>query len=308
MRWLIDWLEDHPKEIVVLWISGHGDGSYGCKGGEGRQYAGRDESTEAFWTWMVKHYGEKMINVKEMPPNTATLNQLWAAGKQILVYAAGYCELSGKGSSATTNPWTDGSHYALPDKGLCGSVCDDVRIHEGKNMQTKMSENNCSNTIANCGVGSGFVGKYDTLQGKQKELNAKESRAEFKKKNVFFLEQAVTSAWETYTGNAFELRRDAEYGSEHVDHNQNWFSKAGQKLKNALIRKEMQAMSLAMTHAVGSNYRDPQGQCRDHFGLPFAKELKCPRTLMDVVSLSNYWYPLSRCCLSCFASPSCVLV
>ena len=34
---------------------------------------------------------------------------------------------------------------------------------------------------------------------------------------------------------------------------------------------------------------DPEGECRNFFGPPVGSHLRCPKTLMDTVSLSNYW-------------------
>ena len=94
------------------------------------------------------------MDVTETPPNEATLNTLWDKKRQILVYAAGYCELTNEPGKRLT-PWKDGENnagtrFALPDYGKCGGGC---------GAPISADDTECVNTIANCGVTGDFVGK-----------------------------------------------------------------------------------------------------------------------------------------------------
>ena len=183
-----------------MWWTSHGDGTLGCTDDGYRQYQGNDAMTKNLWDWFTKVAGDKLVDVTQMPPNATSFSKIWAAKKQIYAYTGGYCELSGKGPSSKANPFdSSGTKFALPDKGKCGWGCDPRR--SAKDWQGKDAKEvdlnaakQCFDSIANCGVTADFVGKFGALRTKLGEFDAKDRRAAYKARNVFYLNQAVSSA------------------------------------------------------------------------------------------------------------------
>lgn len=310
---LLKWLDDHPKEIVVMWCerrklsppschnkaqrgadaqiarpssvhlesdfccpvpcfrwSSHGNGQLGCDPEQKEekspghhsvprpQWRGEPAAVKRHWDAFVEKAGDKIVDVTETALNETTLNTLWKKKYQILVYAAGYCELTNEPGKRLT-PWeagenSAGTKFALPDYGKCGGGCGDTTI--------SADDTGCVNTIADCGsTDHVFVGKPEVLAGKEKDMNGADRRAAFKKKNVFYLSQMVTSA------------------NIHV-------------IADKLIAMFPDAPRLAESL--------PNGwviNCGTWFGHPPPMSgFECPKTLMDQVRLSNYFLqaPLAK--------------
>lgn len=260
-----------------MWWTSHGDGTLGCNNTGDRQYQGSDTMTKNLWNWFTKVAGDKLVDVSQMPPNATSFSDIWRAKKQILAYTGGYCELSGKGPSSKANPFDgSGTKFALPDKGKCGWGCDHRRsAKEWQGKDAKEFDLNemkdCFHSIANCGVADNFVGKFGALKKKLGELDAKDRRAAYKARNVFYMNQAVSSA-------KFEIIFD------------NMVIEAGTLSWWNLIEKQALQQIAEFSATKGkANTLDPEGECRNFFGPPVGTHLRCPKTLLDIVSLSNYW-------------------
>jgi hypothetical protein len=97
LRELKQWLDEHPGEIVVMLLSSHGDQTRGCKHNGEQQYRDPWGGRHAykFWQSFKRLFGSLLINVKNNPVETTSVQQLVDSNSRLLVYAAGFCELQG---------------------------------------------------------------------------------------------------------------------------------------------------------------------------------------------------------------------
>ena len=85
------WMDEHPSEIVVIWLSKHGDQ---CANGTD-QYPGVSVAVkQAFWSSFTTIFEGLLVNRVERPYNTTSLNTLLAKGERLAVYASDYAELT----------------------------------------------------------------------------------------------------------------------------------------------------------------------------------------------------------------------
>lgn len=86
------WLDAHPSELVVLWLSHHGAP---CENGT-MQYPGTTPAIrQAFWAELVDVIGAtRLFNASRHQANATPLYQLVAEGVQVAVYASDYKEFT----------------------------------------------------------------------------------------------------------------------------------------------------------------------------------------------------------------------
>ena len=251
--------------------SSHGNGQLGCDPDQkDNQWRGEPAAVKRHWDAFVEKAGDKIVDVTETALNETTLNTLWKKKYQIVVYAAGYCELTNEPGKRLT-PWKGdennaGTKFALPDYGKCGGGCGDTLI--------SADDTGCVNTIADCGsTDHVFVGKPEVLAGKEKDMNGADRRAAFKKKNVFYLSQMVSSANPGII--ADKLLATIPAAALHL----------AESVVPAQAKDEVKEW-------VATQMTD----CKTWFGHPQPSDFECPKTLMDQVRLSNYFLqaPLAK--------------
>jgi len=153
------WMDAHPKEVVVMWWSSHGDGALGCDGTANRQYPGNDDDTAKFWDDFVINFKDILVNVKENPVNSTKVKDLVSKGQRLLVYGSGLCEL----------------------------------IRNQPNCPFVMS--GATNVLLNTGVVDDFGGAPGNLQRILNDFSgARQKLKETKKNNQFYARQLVSSA------------------------------------------------------------------------------------------------------------------
>jgi len=94
-----DWMQDHPTEIVTIWISRHGEA---CKKG-GEQYPNvTPEVKQAFWARIKDLFGGLLYDRSSSLGrlNETTIGKMVAAGQRFVVYAADHAEFTASDSRA----------------------------------------------------------------------------------------------------------------------------------------------------------------------------------------------------------------
>jgi len=109
------WLVAHPKEIVVMWLSKHGNEH--ATGND--QYPGVSVADkQKFWAEIEAVFGGLLMD-HSSPPNKATIKDLLKINQRILLYTSDYLEFTG----GSTKAW-DASPYL--DNGGSSSIGDEV--------------------------------------------------------------------------------------------------------------------------------------------------------------------------------------
>ncbi|GMH64573.1 hypothetical protein TrRE_jg2823 [Triparma retinervis] len=109
-----DWLDAHPGEVVVLWMSKHGNG--GAVGDEA--YPGVSVNDKrAFWGQVEEVFSGLMLDTSVSKVNETTIDEMVSRGHRCVVYAGDYAEFTGSSRFAL-----DG---ALVDNRLGSSVDDE---------------------------------------------------------------------------------------------------------------------------------------------------------------------------------------
>ena len=84
LRQVRAWLDKHPKEMVVFWLSRHGDTSLiGTKQYPGTTVAQR----RAFWSQIQQVFEGRLVDASHGPLNTVTMAEHWSRGEQVVIYA-----------------------------------------------------------------------------------------------------------------------------------------------------------------------------------------------------------------------------
>ena len=87
------WMDKHPREFVVIWLSRHGET---CDIVD-RQYPNVTETVKrAFWTQMEQKFAGLLVDHSIYSINTATLGQLLIRNMRLVVYAADYVSMTGR--------------------------------------------------------------------------------------------------------------------------------------------------------------------------------------------------------------------
>ena len=81
------WLDDHPKELVVLWLSKHGNE---CATGEDQFPKTPVAVKQAFWGEIVDIFSSLLVDVSSMPIHTTKLSTLVASNRRVVIYASDY--------------------------------------------------------------------------------------------------------------------------------------------------------------------------------------------------------------------------
>ena len=91
------WLDLHPHEMVVFWISRHGDVSLNGT----KQYPGTTVAQRrAYWAQIEAVFEGKLVDSTHGALNEVTMAEHWSRGAQVVIYATDYAEFTGSASTA----------------------------------------------------------------------------------------------------------------------------------------------------------------------------------------------------------------
>jgi hypothetical protein len=91
------WLDAHPKEVVVFWLSRHGDTSLdGTKQYPATTVAER----RAFWSAIEQIFEGKLVDSSHGDLNQVTMAEHWSTGAQVVIYATDYEQFTGNSTKA----------------------------------------------------------------------------------------------------------------------------------------------------------------------------------------------------------------
>jgi hypothetical protein len=97
LRQIRQWLDGHPKEVIVMWFSRHGD--YTLNGT--KQYPGTTVAQRrAYWSQIESVFDGKLIDSSHGPLNAVTMGEHWSIGSQVALYATDYVEFTGSSTKA----------------------------------------------------------------------------------------------------------------------------------------------------------------------------------------------------------------
>jgi len=105
------WLDSHPQEIVVLWLSKHGNP---CATGDDQYPSVSVDTKRAFWSQIQQVMGDLLVNHQKYPLNSTTIADLISHNQRVVIYASDYVEFSNSSPFAL-----DG---CLIDNSLCSGV------------------------------------------------------------------------------------------------------------------------------------------------------------------------------------------
>ena len=109
-----DWLGAHPKEIVVLWVSRHGD----TKATGTDQYPDTTPAQrQSFFHEAASTFGTLMFNASSGGLNVTTIGRMWERGQRVVWYASDYAQ-----STASSALALDASKI---DNQLAGALYDE---------------------------------------------------------------------------------------------------------------------------------------------------------------------------------------
>ena len=102
-----EWLFEHPAEIVVLWISRHGDEN--AVGQE--QYPDVDVETKIqFWSELEALFGGMLINHEATPLTSTTVEELVSLGTRVAILCSDWQEFTGSSPLALDPAVTTDNH------------------------------------------------------------------------------------------------------------------------------------------------------------------------------------------------------
>lgn len=97
LKQIRSWLDSHPKEMAVLWLSRHGDESLNGT----KQYPGTTVTQrQAYWHQIEQVFEGKLVDSKNGLLNEVTMAEHWSLGEQVVIYATDYQEFTGGSSKA----------------------------------------------------------------------------------------------------------------------------------------------------------------------------------------------------------------
>lgn len=90
-------LDAHPGEVLVLWLSRHGSA---CLNGQGQYPDVTVAQKQAFWAQIESLFEGMLLDSQTQAPNTTTYAEMVRTGRRVVIYAADYAEFTGNSSRA----------------------------------------------------------------------------------------------------------------------------------------------------------------------------------------------------------------
>jgi len=105
------WLDQHPQEILFIWLSRHGGP---CDTGNDQFPDVPIDVKQAFWKVILEIFNGVVVNVQQTPINTTSLRTLISQNARVIFYATDYVQ------------FTDRSPYALDGCLVDNQLCDGI--------------------------------------------------------------------------------------------------------------------------------------------------------------------------------------
>lgn len=100
------WMDAHPSEVVVMWLSKHGNE---CATGEDQYPQVTVEQKQEFWGKILGVFEGVSVDFSQTRLNETSLSEMVSRGHRAVFYVADYLEMTGYSTELTT----DKSYYAL---------------------------------------------------------------------------------------------------------------------------------------------------------------------------------------------------
>jgi hypothetical protein len=121
------WLDQHPNEIVIFWISKHGSE---CGP---QEYAATVSQRQAWWAEVESLFGEKLLNRVQTPINETSIGYLIDNTKsRVVMYVADYMNMTSESKLATDSCYIDNR--------LDGGVTDEANAYHSQINQFNNSK------------------------------------------------------------------------------------------------------------------------------------------------------------------------
>jgi len=114
------WLDSHPKEIVVIWVSKHGSA---CSTGNDQYPNVPVHVKQAFWQNILSIFSGIVVDVRKTPINTTSIQSLITKNTRVVFYATDYVEFTGSSSLALDGCLVDNQLCAGIDGGIADINC-----------------------------------------------------------------------------------------------------------------------------------------------------------------------------------------
>ena len=92
-----DFLDQHPSEILVLWLSRHGSS---CKTGQDQYPGTTPKVKQKFWGEIKTLFGDLLFDRSAGGLNATTVNTMVTKGQRVVIYATDYAEFTGSDTTA----------------------------------------------------------------------------------------------------------------------------------------------------------------------------------------------------------------
>eukprot|EP01047_Picozoa_sp_COSAG01_P070619 COSAG01_NODE_10755_length_2086_cov_2.976346_1_plen_387_part_00 len=104
LRQIRGWLDAHPKEMIVMWFSRHGDVSLNGT----KQYPGTTVAQRrAYWQQIESVFDGKLVDTSRGALGEVTMAEHWGAGAQVALYATDWQEFTGSSTHAIDAMYID---------------------------------------------------------------------------------------------------------------------------------------------------------------------------------------------------------
>ena len=167
-------IDSHPKEIVVLWVSKHGSQ---CAVGQDQYPNTTIAQKQQYWNDIMAVFDGVLVNTAETFVNTTSIKDMVARNHRVLIYATDYIEFTGSSPYAL-----DG---CLINNQLGPGVSDEINAKKWEEQQfstakTVKQQNKAENKFFLMSMATGvpvdqmvcaFIQKF--LPGKNREANHK---------------------------------------------------------------------------------------------------------------------------------------
>lgn len=90
-------MDTHPGELLVLWLSRHGSA---CLSGQGQYPDVTAAQKRAFWAQIETLFDGMLLDSRTQAPNVTTYQEMVATGRRVVIYAADYAAFTGNSSLA----------------------------------------------------------------------------------------------------------------------------------------------------------------------------------------------------------------
>jgi len=301
-----EWLEDHPKEFLSIFLTSHGNPRNGCGGPDGgQQYPEKNSPTpttaQRFWNDVKQMFGSMLLDWKATPPHEKTMQQLLDSGSRVLIFAGGFCELEQGMTQEIYDCITKGNNREstgvhAPINTVCADAPAKILAHPVSTMDNK----ECHQGYLPEGDFQGKVGNLNNMLNDLSGMDKK--KAICKERGMILMYQAVSSS---DIGIAiFSMAIESGMGS--LVSNGIRVAETFDKKNDLWARLDLWSDFEWLT--------DPSKKlellCGHYFGAIGIHPRYCPKDLMETVRMTNYYmqWPLSKAAEAAYDLPGALYV